>query len=74
MLSIILDNPSFDNSIVGVDENGRVIYSFDKMIEELSQEDSISLDEAAEYIEYNAIRAIPYMGEYAPIICYELLN
>lgn len=57
-----------------MDGDGKVIYSFGKMCEELSQEDTISLDEAAEYIEYNTIRSTPYMGEYSPIICYELLN
>ena len=31
---IILDNPSFDNSIIGTDFAGRIVYSYDKMIEE----------------------------------------
>lgn len=65
---ILLDNPSFDRSIIGVTMNGAVIYDFDLMVEELMEDDEIEELEAIEFIEYNTIRAVAYMGENAPII------
>lgn len=66
--AIILDNSAFDNSIIGVTLDGRLIYDYDKMIEELIEDDGISFDEAMEWIDYNTIRALPYAGSGAPII------
>ena len=61
------DNPSFDNSIVGVSHDDRLIYDFQKMIEEFAKENGCDDEEAQEYIEYNTLRAIPYY-ELAPIV------
>ena len=66
--AIILDNSAFDNSIIGVTLDGRLIYDYDKMIEELIEDDGMSFDEAMEWIDYNTIRALPYAGSGAPII------
>lgn len=66
--AIILDNSAFDNSIIGVTLDGRLIYDYDKMIEELIEDDGMSFDEAMEWIDYNKIRALPYAGSGAPII------
>ena len=33
--AIVFDNMSYDGSIVGVTTDGRVVYDYDKMIEEL---------------------------------------
>ena len=66
--AIVFDNPSFDNSIIGMTEDGCVVYSLDLMIQELANEDGISEEEALEFIDYNTIRSIPYAGEYAPVI------
>lgn len=72
---IVLDNPLFDNSIIGVASNsGRVIYSYDKMIEEFMKDNNVRDIDAIDWIEYNTIRALPYMGENAPIICEGLLG
>lgn len=66
--AVILDDPSFDNSIVGYTDDGRLVYSLDKMVEELSNEENLSVEEALDFINYNTYRSLPYMGEYAPII------
>ena len=70
--ALLFDNPSYDNSIIGISHNGRIIYSFEKMIEELCKEDNIEQDEAIDFISYNTERSIPYAGENAPIIMYDL--
>lgn len=66
--SIVFDNPSFDNSIIGV-QGKHVIYDFDLMVEELASDDNIPLIEAQEFIEYNTLRTMPYINiKYRPII------
>lgn len=71
--SMVFDNASYDNSIIGVSTDGRVVYSFSKMVEELMTDNGWSEIDAIEWIEYNTIRALPYLGENAPIICEELM-
>ena len=70
--AIVFDNMSYDNSIVGVTTDNRVVYDYDKMILELMEDEEWSYDDAIEWIEYNTIRSLPYAGEYAPIIMYSL--
>ncbi len=70
--AVVFDNPSFDQSIVGVTTDGRVVYDYEKMILELMKDDDITEEEAIEWIEYNTIRAIPYAGDMAPIIAHML--
>lgn len=67
-----LTDYSYDDALVGVTEDGRAVYDFDKMIEWLMEEEGWSDIEAIEWIEANTLRAIPYMGEGAPIIMYPL--
>lgn len=87
--SIVYDEPSFDNSIIGVDDNGKVVYSVELMMNEFVRDDegdkydnfeSLSAEEQTEYIdkrvealefiEYNTVRATPYMATYGitPVI------
>lgn len=68
---IILDAASYDGSIVGVTENNRIVYSLNSMVSELAADEGWTLEEAIEWIEYNTMRAIPYMGDHAPIILTE---
>lgn len=67
-----LTNYSYDDALIGVSEDGRAIYDYEKMIEWLMNEEGWSDNEAVEWIEYNTIRALPYFGEGAPIIMYPL--
>ena len=58
--SVVFDGPSFDDVIVGVTHDGRVVYSFDKMVESLMSHDGMGYEEAVEYIEFNTLRSLPY--------------
>lgn len=60
----------YDDALVGVSHDGRAIYDYNLMIDWLMSKENWSDDEAVEWIEYNTIRALPYMGEGAPIIMY----
>lgn len=66
--SIVFDNPDYDSAIVGVTDEGNVVYDFNKMVDHLMEHDGMERDEAVEFIEYNTVRALPYAGEGAPII------
>ena len=72
--AIVFDNMSYDGSIVGVTTEGRVVYDYDKMVEELMQYEEWSYEDAAEWIDYNTIRTLPYAGENGPIIMYPILK
>ena len=67
---LIFSNPSYDDALVGVTEDNRAVYDFDKMVDWLCQHDGFSHEEAVEFIEFNTIRALPYYGEEAPVIIY----
>ena len=70
--TIVFDNPSFDNSIIGITINGNAVYDYDKMVQELINDEEWSESDAIDWIEYNTIRAIPYAGEMAPVIMFTL--
>lgn len=77
---IVFENPSFDSAIVGVTHDDRVIYDYDKMIESLMADESfkdkdgtlLSYDDAVDWIEFNTLRSIPYAGDRAPVVMYNL--
>lgn len=71
--SIVFENPDYDSSIIGYDDNtDRVVYSFEAMVVELAEQDGIDYNESIEFIEYNTLRAIPYMGSLSPIVMYSI--
>ena len=70
--SLVFENPNYDAAIIGVSHDGRVCYSFEKMIKCLVDEDEMKAEDAIEFIEYNTIRAIPYFGELAPLVIYDI--
>lgn len=57
---VTFENPAYTNAIIGISDDNRLIYSFDKMIECLISEDNMSEEEAIEFIEYNTVRSLPY--------------
>ena len=70
--AVVFENPSYDDAIIGVTD-GRVVYDFDKMVECLVNDEDMSEEEAIEFIEYNTIRALPYI-ENAPIVMFSILE
>lgn len=62
--------PTYVTAIVGMTEDGRLVYEYHKMVDFLMEQDKIDSIDAIDFIEYNTIRTIPYMGEKAPIIIY----
>lgn len=66
--ALVFDNPAYDNSIIGQTFDGRAIYDVEAMAEELAADDEITVEEAMDFIDYNAIRSLPYAGERAPVV------
>ena len=64
----VLSAPSYKNSIIGISYDNRVIYDYDLMIDDLMEEEDLDYESALEFLEYNTLRALPYMGNDAPII------
>lgn len=69
--SVILRDYDFETAVVGTDViTGRIIYDYAKMVEYLMNKEGWDYIEAMEWIDYNTLRAIPYVDGDAPIIMY----
>ena len=66
--TIVLEPEYFDNAIIGINEEGQLIYSYEKLIDAYMEGEKCEYEEAMEWIDYNTLRAIPYMGEKQPIV------
>lgn len=64
---LMFSNPDFAGAIIGISSDDRVIYDYDKMIQDLMQTEDLSEIDAIEFINYNTIRSLPYYDN-APII------
>ena len=66
----VFDSPDYVDAYIGMSDDGRAVYSFDRMVECLITEDGMTYEEAVEFIEYNTIRALPYFPN-GPIVLYD---
>jgi hypothetical protein len=69
---MVFESPDYDEAIIGVSHDDRVIYDYDKMIEHLVENENMDIEGAADFISYDTMRAIPYAGDGAPIIMFKL--
>ena len=70
---VIFTDYGYDDALIGVSEDNRAVYDYEKMVDWLVQTQGMSYSDAAEWIDYNTIRALPYAGDAAPIIMYPLM-
>lgn len=66
--TVFFEHPSFVKAITGITESEQLIYDYDLMIAAAMEEEGWSVEEAIEWIEYNTLRSIPYMGQAHPIV------
>jgi hypothetical protein len=76
--AVVLDPPSLDVAIVGwmLNEAGErvVVYDYLLLVSQFAadmgdgSEEEDALEAAEEWVQYNTIRALPYMGTSAPVI------
>lgn len=67
-------NYSYDDALIGVTDDNRAVYDFDKMVEWLSKDEGWSIYECIEWIECNTIAQLPFWGDKCPVIMYPLRN
>lgn len=68
---VVLENPDYVSAILGVTDDGRVVYSYEGMVEDLVETEGMDYSDATDNVDYNTLRAIPYMGEKAPIVVFD---
>ena len=66
--TMFFENPSFVKAITGITDSGQLIYDYNLMISAAMEEEGWTDEEAIEWIEYNTLRTIPYMGHAHPIV------
>ncbi|MBR2760053.1 MAG: hypothetical protein IKD66_02680 [Solobacterium sp.] len=69
-----LTNYSYDSALIGVSHNNRAIYDYDLMVKWLMEKEEFTEEEAFEWIDFNTIQALPYMGGDGPIIIYRFIE
>ena len=69
--TILFDNPSYDNSIIGITTTGRLVYSYEDMVNEYMMDNSCTLEEASDFVSYNTCRAAEYEPN-GPIVMLEM--
>ena len=62
----------YETAILGYTADGNLVYSYEKMIEWLADNNNMDYLTAQEWIDYNVIRTVPYMGDKQPIIVFDL--
>jgi hypothetical protein len=55
----------YDYAILGITDDGKLVYSKDEMIRILRNESKLSWEDASEFLEFNCFSA--YVGEMTPI-------
>lgn len=58
----------YDDALIGISKDGRLVYSIEKMIEIYSKEYNTTPDEAIDWLEYNTFNT--FVGEMTPIWAY----
>lgn len=65
------EEPDYVSCIEGISTNGNLIYNYDKMVNFLIENKVCeNYEEAVDFIDYNTLRTIDYMGEKRPVILY----
>ena len=72
--TVVFENPDYAEAFIGVDLDDRAVYDFEMMVQHLIKTDNMSYEEAAEFIDYNTVRSLPYIGDKAPIIIRNLVE
>jgi len=66
------EQADYVTAIIGVTDEGTLVYDYNKMVEYLMNTDNMSYEDAVEWIDYNTIRTLPYMGIMKPVIMYPI--
>ena len=62
------NSDGYDDAVMGISTDGKLVYSVEKMIEILIRDSDMNKVDAIEWLEYNTFNA--YVGEMTPIWVY----
>ena len=69
---VILEPSYLDEAIVGVNNEGKLIYDYDRLVKANIEHGGMTYNEAVEWIEFNTIRSLPHMGRLHPEVMYKI--
>jgi hypothetical protein len=73
---ILIDNDyvkfekMFNDAIIGITKDSRLIYDYDKMVDCLMKEEKVGIEDASDIIDYN----YSYGGYPQPVIMYKVIK
>lgn len=70
--TILFRDPDYVMAIIGVTEDNEIVYDYQLMIEHLIKYEDMGYDDAADWINYNTIRSIPYIQGRKPVIMHKI--
>lgn len=65
---VLFSNPTYETAFIGISNDERAVYDYDKMIEFLIKEYGMSPEESMDFISFND----SFRDEYTPIILYRV--
>jgi hypothetical protein len=68
--TVVFEDYDYASAFLGVTDDGRAVYEYGKMIDYLMEKEGWDYETAAEWIDFNTVRALEYQGKNAPIIIY----
>lgn len=71
--TVVFEPEYLDTAIIDCVEK-KLIYDYSLIIDAYVINDGMGLDEASEFVNFNTLRSLPYLGKYAPIVVDEILE
>lgn len=65
--TVLLDPEYLDGAIVAVKDH-RAIYDYDLLVQAYQDNEDWTYEDAVEWVEYNTMNALPYMGRLGPLV------
>ena len=69
--ALFLAPDCYNEAIIGISHDDRIIYSYDKLVEVLMQRGN-TLEDARAWADSNIVESLVYLGEKSPIVLYEI--
>ena len=63
----LFEDPDYAPAFIGITSDDRAVYDRNLMVKALMESDNMSEEDALEFLEYNTLRALPYIPN-APVI------
>ena len=70
--TVILEPSYLDEAIVGINQDGKLIYDYDLLVKANIEHEGMTYEEAVEWVEFNTLRSVPFMGRLHPEVMYKV--